>query len=133
MSRTALAALAVAFLAAACATAPLSFVDGHPFGHATLNRYPVRIVAVDGQTTFRQPVPVAPGPHTIIAEAAPGSGPNLQLQKAFVLNIEPCTHYHLAADRESPLLAEWTLVVESKDKVGACNPEEELKRAQPRA
>ena len=133
MSRTLLPALAVTFVAAACATAPLSFVDGRPFTHATLNRYPLHIVAIDGQTYFRQPVPVAPGPHTIVAEAAPGSGPNLRLQKAFVLNIEPCTHYHLAADRESPLLAEWTPVVESTDKVGDCKPEEELKKAQPRS
>ncbi|HUP09627.1 MAG TPA: hypothetical protein VMU47_20885 [Caldimonas sp.] len=132
MLRTRLAALAATFAAVACATAPLSFVDGRPFGHATLNRYPVRIVAVDGQSYFREPVAVGPGPHTIVAEAAPGSGPNLRLQKAFVLNIEPCTHYHLAADRESPLLAEWTPVVESKDKVGECNPEQELRKAQPR-
>jgi hypothetical protein len=133
MSRLSVAALGMTLAAAGCATAPLSFVDGRPFGHATLNRYPLHIVSVDGQLTFREPVPVAPGPHTIVAEAAPGAGANLRLQKAFVLKIEPCTHYHLAADRESPLLAEWALVVESTDKVGACDPVEELKRAPPPA
>jgi len=130
MSRATLAAVAVAALAtAACGTAPLSFIDGQPFSRVTVNRYPVRIVAVDGQAYFHEPVLVAPGLHTIVAEAAPSRGPHIPLQKGFVLDVQPCTRYHIAADRESPLVPEWTPVVESTEQVAGCNPEEELRKA----
>ena len=115
--------------AAGCASAPLSFLDGHKLDRATLNRYGVRIVAVDGQMMFHNPVQVAPGPHSIVIEALPAQGPNLQIQQAFVFNVEPCTHYYLVADRESPLLSQWMLAVERTEKVGGCNPEEELRKA----
>jgi hypothetical protein len=115
--------------AAGCASAPLSFLDGHKLDRVTLNRYGVRIVAVDGQMMFQNPVQVAPGPHSIVIEALPAQGPNLQIQQAFVLNVAPCTHYYLVADRESPLLSQWTLAVERSEKVGGCNPQEELRKA----
>jgi hypothetical protein len=115
--------------AAGCASAPLSFLDGRKLDHVTLNRYGVHIVAVDGQMMFQNPVQVAPGPHSIVVEARPAQGPNLQIQQAFVFNVEPCTHYYLVADRESPLLSQWTLAVERTEKVGSCDPQAEWRKA----
>jgi hypothetical protein len=116
---------------AACGTAPLSYLDGHLLDRSTLNRYPVRIVSVDGQIEFRNPVQVAPGEHWVVVEAAPGGGVRLQSQQSFVLKVEPCTRYYLAADRRSPLLEEWQLVVERTEPVGSCDPQEEMKKARP--
>ena len=118
---------------AGCATAPLSYLDGHLLDRSTLNRYPVRIVSVDGQIEFHNPVQVAPGQRWVVVEAAPGSGANLLTQQSFVLKVEPCTRYYLAADRPSPLLSEWRLVIERTEPVGSCNPEEEMKKAGPPA
>jgi hypothetical protein len=123
------AATCLALTAAGCATAPLSFLDGHKLDRVTLNRYGVRIVAVDGQMMFHNPVQVAPGTHSVVIEALRAQGPNLQIQQAFAFHVEPCTHYYLVADRESPLLSQWTLAVERTEKVGACDPQEELRKA----
>ena len=128
--RTALAATAAAALAA-CATAPLSYLDGHLLDRATLNRYGVRIVSVDGQIMLTNPVQVAPGPHHLVIEARPGEGARVPVQQSFVLKVEPCTRYYLAADRRSPLLSDWQLVVERTEPVGSCDPQEELKKARP--
>jgi hypothetical protein len=129
LSGAALASLALA----ACGTAPLSFLDGQPLDRVTLNRYGVRIVSVDGQINFRNPVQVAPGPHVLVVEARRGDGPDTRMQRTFALNVEPCTHYYLAADRESPLTSPFELVVQAKEKVAGCNPEEEVKKAKPPA
>ena len=129
------AALLGSFLAllGGCATAPLSYLNGDLLDRSTLNRYPVRIVSVDGQIEFHNPVQVAPGQRWVVVEAAPGSGANLRTQQSFVLKVEPCTRYYLAADRRSPLASDWQLVVERTEPVGSCNPEEELKKAGPPA
>jgi hypothetical protein len=112
-----------------CGTAPLSYLNGDLLDRSTLNRYPVRIVSVDGQIEFHNPVQVAPGQRWVVVEAAPSAGVKLMSQQSFVLKVEPCTRYYLAADRRSPLTDEWQLVVERTEPVGSCNPQEELRKA----
>lgn len=119
-----------ALLLAGCAAAPLSMIDGHPFSRVDPHLYPLRVVAVDGQAYFGdKQVQVAPGPHMLVLAAKPGKGALGVVEKSWAFKVEPCTSYHFAARRESPMQSDWTLVVESKEPVAGCNPEEEWKKA----
>lgn len=121
-------ALAVAL--AGCAAAPLSQIDGHPFTRTDPHLYSVRIISVDGSINFGdKAVQVGPGPHTLMVAAAPGQTALGFVEKIFAFKVEPCTSYHFAARRESPMQSDWALVVESKDPVAGCNAEEEWKKA----
>jgi hypothetical protein len=111
---------------AGCASAPLSYVDGYLYHSAVLNRYPVRIISIDGDFSLQNPRQVSPGPHTFIIEAQPVAGFRVPVQKAFALNIKPCTRYYLAADRDSPLTQDWTLAIDYEEPVAGCDPVKEL-------
>ena len=133
--RTKLAsALAAAIVVAAgCAsTAPLSFVEGVPWTKTDPTLHPVRVVGIDGHMEFNrpgEPAMVSPGVRTLVLEAAPSEGVQRHIQKTYALRIEPCTHYYLAARRESPMQSDWALVVDRKEPVAGCDPQEELKKA----
>lgn len=90
--------------------------------------YPVRVVSVDGSIQFHNPVQVAQGSHWLVLEAAPSASARRTVQRSFVFATAPCTRYYLAASRESPVAAEWELVVALKETVSGCNAEEELKK-----
>jgi hypothetical protein len=126
--RFAAAGVALA-LVAACGTAPLSSLDGRPPHVLPPEHYPVHILSVDGMLQFNQPIQVAPGPRFIVAEALGGRSARGALQKSFVFKVEPCTHYYFAAARKSPMDADWDLVVQHRDPVAGCNPEDEVKKA----
>ena len=113
-------------------TAPLSFVEGMPLTRPDSTLYPVRVVSIDGELVFKRPsqaIHVAPGPRWMTLEAAPGTGARRSIQKRYALKVEPCTRYVLAAKRDSPMAADWSLVVDAKEVVVGCNAEEELKKA----
>ena len=115
---------------AGCSSAPLSYLnDGYVYHRAVLNRFPVRVVAVDGNYTAFRPVPVAPGVHNLLIAAAPVAGFRVPLEKTYPMNIEPCTRYYVAAQRTSPLLQDWELVVEESYPVAGCNPAQEVEKA----
>lgn len=123
------AAIGLLVTLAGCQTAPLSFVDGQPLTRSDTSLYPVQVVSVDGKVQFRNPVQLAPGPRWLTLEAAPGSGARTGVQRSFVFKMEPCTRYYLAARRASPMATDWSLVVDAKDTVTACDPALELKNA----
>lgn len=133
--RTKLAsAFAAAIVAAAgCAsTAPLSFVEGVPWTKTDPTLHPLRVVGIDGHMEFDRPdtpAMVSPGVRTLVLEAAPSEGVQRHIQKTYALRIEPCTHYYLAARRDSPMQSDWTLVVDRKEPVAGCDAQEELKKA----
>jgi hypothetical protein len=114
---------------AGCGTAPLSYVDGNRYHRALLNRYPVRIISIDGDFSLQNPRQLSPGAHTLIIEARPVAGFRLPVQKAFALNIKPCTRYYLAADRDSPLTQDWSLAIDYDEPVAGCDPAKELAKA----
>jgi hypothetical protein len=119
-------------LAGCSSTAPLSLVEGVPWTRTDSNLYPVRVVSVDRDIQFNrpdEPIRLSPGPRWLVLEAAPGEGARRHVQKSFVLRVEPCTHYYLAARRTSPMQADWELVIDMKEPVAGCKPEEELKKA----
>ncbi|MBX3619822.1 MAG: hypothetical protein KF891_07540 [Rhizobacter sp.] len=129
-SRALLAALAGAATLAGCASAPLSYLVGEPLTQTDFTLYAVSIVSVDGGIKFgAQPVQVAPGAHWLVLQAAPGRGARSSLQKGYVLKVEPCTRYFLAARRVSPMDADWSLVIDRTETVAGCSPEEELRKA----
>jgi hypothetical protein len=123
-----LAALCLAALAG-CASAPLSFVDGRLYHQATRNRYPVRIISIDGDFSLQNPRQLSPGQHQLVIEARPVAGFHVPVQKPYVLDIKPCTRYYLAADRDSPLSQDWNLVIDYEEPVGGCDPAKELAKA----
>lgn len=124
--------LAIAIVAAlsGCASAPLSFVyDQQVYHRQVLNRFPVRLLAIDGSYAAFHPVPIAPGMHSLLLAASPVAGFRVPPEKTYPMNIAPCTYYYLAAQRASPLLQDWELVVEETYPVAGCNPAQELEKA----
>ncbi|HET7792300.1 MAG TPA: hypothetical protein VFL64_02850 [Rhizobacter sp.] len=128
-SFTLFATLATALVLVACTTAPLSFLVGRPLTKTDMTLYPVRVVSVDGGHDFTLPAAVGPGVREVVLEAAPGRGALNGVQKTFMMKIEPCTRYFLAARRDSPMSSDWALVVDSTETVGGCTPEEEFRKA----
>ncbi len=118
---------------AGCATAPLSFLDGQPRTATDIQLYPVRVVSVDGNIEFRNPVQVAPGRRLLVLEAAGSNSARGTTQQAFVMGIEPCTRYFLAARRMSPMDANWQIVIDAKETVPGCDAADEIKKSEPRA
>ncbi|NCT83079.1 MAG: hypothetical protein GXC94_08060 [Comamonadaceae bacterium] len=95
--------------------------------------YPVRVVAVDGSLHFdgpSQPVQLSPGARHLVLVAAPSHSARKTVQKSFVLQIEPCRRYYLAAKRQSSMDADWSLVEERKEVVAGCDVAEELRKAE---
>ena len=132
VARFAIAALTASLGAAlaGCGTAPLSFInDNQVYHRAVLHRYPVRVVAIDGSYTAFRPVPIAPGPHLLTIDAVPVAGFHLPIQKFYPLTVAPCTRYYIAAQRRSPLIQDWDLVVEETWPVAGCDPARELVKA----
>jgi hypothetical protein len=113
-----------------CASAPLSFLDGTPSSvRMPQDHYTVRVISVDGNIQFKNPVQLAPGPRWLVLEAVPGKSAVQVKQKRFALKVEPCTHYYLLAYRKSPMDSDWELVVQATEPVQRCIPEEELKKS----
>ena len=124
------AAAVLVALAAGCSTAPLSYInDRQVYYRAVLNRYPVALTAVDGSSTAFRPVPIAPGPHLLTLDALPVAGFSVPVQKTYPMTIAPCTRYYIAAQRKSPLIQDWELVVEETWPVAGCDPAKELEKA----
>jgi len=48
-----------------------------------------------------------------------------------MIKVEPCTSYYYGARRATPMDADWSLVLDRKEPVAGCNPEDELKKANP--
>ena len=115
---------------AACGTAPLSYLyDRQVYYQATLNRYPVRVVRIDGESVAFYPVRIAPGEHVLTLDAAPVAGFTLPTEKQYPMTVAPCTRYYIAAQRTSPVIQDWNFVVEETAPVEGCNPAKEIEKA----
>ncbi len=114
---------------AGCAAAPMSLLDGTPYHRTYLNRYPVQIVAVNGDFTLERPKRVYAGVNTLVVETAPVGGIRIARQQAVAFKVQPCTRYYLAAERATSLSQDWTLVIDHVESVAGCNQEEELAKS----
>ncbi len=116
-------------LMSACGTAPLSVLENHPFHKTDFHREPLTIVAVNGEYSPERRRLVYPGLNTLVLEARPVGGMRLPHQQTVAFDVEPCTRYYLAAERETSLSRNWKLVVDRKESVAGCSKEEELAKA----
>jgi len=118
---------------AGCASAPLSFIEGDPWTRTDRTLYHVHVVSIDGGIRFEAPshaINIEPGRHDLVLEAAPGRSARGSLQKHVPFDVAPCTRYFLGAHRDSPMDADWLLVVDRQEPVSGCNADEEMKKAQ---
>ena len=105
----------------ACESAPVSALTGVPYRPiVTLNRYPVRIVAVDGGFNAQDAVRVDPGVRSVIVESTHRAVYRVPEQRVFAVRVEPCTRYYLAAQYRSPLLEDWAVVVDYQEPIAGC-------------
>jgi hypothetical protein len=128
--RTSLMAFGAAALLGACGTAPMSLLDGRLQSALPDTRYPVYVLSVDGHINFRPEAQVAPGTHTVVLQAGNGRGANQDVQHTVALTVAPCTRYYLAAHRDSPYQRDWSLLIDSTEPVGGCDPRRELRKAE---
>ena len=123
---------AFACVLASCSSTSIprsSLEFGRPSTDA-INHYPVQVTGVDFLTVKQGNfVAIEPGRHWISVETEPVRGSRWALSKAFLMYIEPCTQYYVAAQKAAPLLPDWSLVVESTVTVADCDPQVELERA----
>jgi hypothetical protein len=116
-------------LLSGCASAPMSLLDGTPYHRTHLNRYPVRIVAVNGDFTLEQPKRVYAGVNSLVLEAEPVGGVKTARQQAVAFKVSPCTRYYLAAERETSLSQNWKLVIDHVEPIAMCNRDEEVAKS----
>jgi len=111
-------------------SAPLSFLnDNQVYFRANLNRFRVRVVAVDRDYTTFSPVPISPGIHEVKFATPPAAGFHVPVEKTYTLSIAPCTRYYVAADRKNRLSQDWSLVVENEEAVGHCDRAKEIEKS----
>jgi len=128
--RRAVAAAAAAFVitaVAGCTTTPgeanLSALnDGRVQFPAINHRFAVRVVAIDDQSNnFRRPL-IEPGRHEVRFTAPPVALLTQSVEKTYTLDIQPCTRYYPAAQRDSAFESDWHLVIERVEPIGgACS------------
>ncbi|MBS0195102.1 MAG: hypothetical protein JSR34_12775 [Proteobacteria bacterium] len=120
---------ATAFAATASVSGPQSFIDGTPRTKNDAQLVPVQIVSVDGNPVRENPLQLYPGPHWLEV-AGPSARPGQMAIQSSALRVDPCTYYYLAA-RKNPLQpGQWKVIVDGEDTMVACNPADEIKKAQ---
>ncbi len=107
---------------AGCAHNWDSVIDGRLYTHTNLHRYPVSIVAVDGEYSTMEPRRVSAGEHRLIVDAAPVAGFRLPDRKEFTFRTEKCVKYWLAAQRSSAYSHDFALVIDHAEPVPGCQP-----------
>lgn len=115
------AAVAVAALSG-CAHQWESVVDGRLYSRTYLHRYPVSIVAVDGEYSTMVPRRISAGDHTLVVEAPPVAGFRLPDRKEFTFHTEKCVKYWLVAERSSAYSHDFNLIVDFAEPVPGCQP-----------
>lgn len=107
---------------AGCAHTWESVIDGRLYTRTYLQRYPVTIVAVDGEYSTLVPRRVAAGEHRLTVDSGPIGGFHLPDRKEFTFRTEKCVKYWLAAQRSSALSHDFALVIDYAEPVPGCQP-----------
>lgn len=101
-------------LLAGCASGPYGLIStSTTFAETQMNVHEVQIRAVDGRFNRVEPVRLAPGVHTIVAESQKEKvGRRPIIEQAFTFEVKPCKHYYIAARHDTPLQDEgWEPIV----------------------
>ncbi len=105
-----------------CAQQWESVLDGNLYTRANLNRYPVLIVAVDGEYSTITPRRVDAGERRLTVDAPPVAGFREPVRKEFTFRVEKCVRYWLAAQRATSLTSDYELVIDHAEPVAGCAP-----------
>lgn len=114
--------LLVAAILGGCAHQWDTVLDGRLYTRTNLHRYPVSIVAVNGEYSTLVPRRVDAGMLRLTVDAPPIHGFYLPERKEFTFRAEKCVRYWLAAQRASSLSRDFELVIDHADVVSGCNP-----------
>jgi hypothetical protein len=96
-------------------------IDGTLYTRVHMNRYPVVVSAVDGQSTPTwRPMWVEPGRRTLSVDAPPARGFTLPVRKEIAFDVKPCTRYYFGAQRTNALTNAWEFVVDHEEPISAC-------------
>ncbi len=106
----------------ACAHQWETVLDGRLYTRTHLHRYPVRIVAVDGEYSTITPRRIDAGFHELVIDAAPTIASYLPDRKVFTFKTEKCVRYWLAAQRKSAYSRDFDLVIDHAEAVPGCQP-----------
>ena len=106
----------------ACAHQWETVLDGRLYTRTHLHRYPVSIVAVDGEYSTITPRRIDAGVHELLIDAAPTIASYLPDRKAFTFKTEKCVRYWLAAQRKSAYSRDYELVIDHAEAVPGCQP-----------
>ena len=107
---------------AGCAHQWETVLDGRLYTRTNLHRYPVSIVAVDGEYSTFVPRRIDAGVHELLIDAAPTKASYLPDRKAFTFKTEKCVRYWLAAQRTSDYSRDYELVIDHAEPVPGCHP-----------
>lgn len=107
---------------AGCAHQWETVLDGRLYTRTHLHRYPVSIVAVDGDYSTLSPRRVDAGEHVLTIDAPPATGKYLPDRKEFRFKTQKCVRYWLAAQRPSAYSRDFDLVVDHAEPVPGCQP-----------
>ena len=105
-----------------CAHQWESVIDGRLYTRTYLHRYPVSIVAVDGEYSTLVPRRMAAGDHRLTVDAAPVAGFHLPDRREFTFRTEKCVQYWLVAERASALSHDFNLIIDYAEPVPGCQP-----------
>lgn len=113
--------LVLVLTVAACASTPLSILDGNLYYRTSLHRTPVRIISIDGDFSRQNPRYIEPGEHSLVVEAPPVAGFRVATQKAVQFKVEPCRRYYLGAQHPSAFSQNWELVIDYEEDMAGCD------------
>ncbi len=115
-------ALALAAALAACASEPLSYLDGRRFAVAEINTFDTVIVSVDGKSyATNRRIPVSPGRHRIVFQTVPTPGFPYSPQKTLDIDIKRCTHYWFEARKLNALEQDFEPRVNYTEHIPGCD------------
>ncbi|MGL4233085.1 MAG: hypothetical protein ACRCWJ_17090 [Casimicrobium sp.] len=105
-----------------CAHQWESLLDGNLHTRASMNRYPVSIVAVDGEYSTINPRRVDAGERRLTIDAPPIPNFREPVRKEFTFKVEKCVRYWLAAQRATALTQDFELVIDHAEPIAGCMP-----------
>lgn len=118
--------MALWLIVAACA-GNRSSVQSGPYQNDNPNRYPLRIIGVDGKLFATTYLDLEPGGHTLLL--VPDLGPFKNSAPATIeLNVAACTRYYLAAETDTAVSLSYTIVVDRAIPIDGCKTKAEQKK-----
>ena len=127
---TAIAVLLSAIVITGCAsTTHLSYVQRGPRAPLADGLLPVVILSVDGSTQFNRRIALTPGTRVFVLQAVSADRIGLTQPVLAAMRIEPCTEYWFVARPLNPVDTDWELVIEAKEPVSGCDPDDAWKKA----